>query len=86
MRKRDCLYLHALCVLLRRELEERREFGAAAFESYEDLDIGPAEIHRSKSEHREAVSALLGAIDRALDAGEGATRVEANGRADGEQP
>jgi len=86
MRKRDCLYLHALCALLRLELEGRREFADDAFESYERLDISPTEIHRSKSDHREATRALLAVLDSALDGRGGQTRIEANDGSDGERP
>jgi len=66
MRKRDCLYLHALCALLREEVEKRREFDADAFESYERLEVSPAELHRPKTDHREAVTELLDTMSTAL--------------------
>jgi len=67
MRKRDCLYLHALCVLLRRELEERREYDPDAFDRYDGFAVGPTEIHHSKTHHREAVTELLDALSDPLE-------------------
>jgi len=87
MRKRDCLYLHALCVLLRREAESRRDLGSDAFESYDRLEVGPAEIHRPKADHREAVTELLETMSTALGGDDtGPVQVELDDGTDGERP
>ena len=72
MRKRDCLYLHALCVLVRREVEDRGDLPGDVFEQYEDLDVGPSEIHRPKADHRRALLELLDALAEAVEGGDDA--------------
>lgn len=58
MRKRESLYLHALLALVRREFEYDHDLSAGAFDAYDELDVCPTDIHRSKDAHERAVSAL----------------------------
>jgi hypothetical protein len=67
MRKRDCLYVHALCVLVRRELDRRGDLPEGAFERYERLGVRPTAVHRPKAEHERATFELLDALTDAVD-------------------
>jgi len=83
MRKRESLYLHALCVLLREAVERRRDPPADAFESYDHLDVQPTAVHRTKSAHERAVFALLDDLTAAVETGDAAALpVDADGGRD----
>lgn len=83
MRKRDCLYLHALCVLVRRELEEEATLPEGEFERYEALGVGPSDIHKPKSDHQRALVELLDALERVVDGGVADGSARLRSRADG---
>jgi len=71
MRKQELIHLHALCARLRRHVETRRDVSADAFSRYDDASVGPAEIHRRKVEHHEALVRLLSDLATVVD-GDGA--------------
>lgn len=83
MRKRDCLYVHALCVLVRRELECRGDLPAETFENYEQLDVRPTAVHQPKTEHKRATFELL---DELTDAVDGCTGSVERAAAGGDEP
>lgn len=68
MRKTECIHLHALGVCLREELEESDDVAADHFEAYDDLDVSPCLIHRDKSAHRAAATALIDGAAAAVEA------------------
>lgn len=85
MRKRESLYLHALCVLLREEVEQRCDPPEGAFEAYDDLAVRPTAVHRSKSAHERALFELLPALTEVVYADdEVALQVDADGGRDGQ--
>lgn len=61
MRKRELVHLHALATTLRREVKP----SPGAIAEYDELEIAPTGIHRSKATHRRAVLALFDAVGRA---------------------
>jgi hypothetical protein len=67
MRKTELVHLHALCACLRAELAERRGRRAEAFESYERVGVGPAQIQHSKAAHREAAIELLDCVTERIE-------------------
>jgi len=75
MRKRESLYLHALLALVREEFERNCDLETDGFEDYEELDVAPTGVHRSKDAHERAVFALAPALSElAADATEGTER------------
>lgn len=62
MRKDEAVHLHALLRELRRYLESRGWVDAEAFAAYDELGISPLQVHRSKSEHIEALVVLADAL------------------------
>lgn len=76
MKKRDLIFLHGLLDEVRRFLDEGEGLPDEAFADYEALGVGPASIHRTKDEHREAVMRLgralaaAGEVRRGADGGD----------------
>lgn len=58
MRKVEAVHLHALLDELRGYLEARGKVEREAFTDYDGLGILPLQVHRSKSEHAEALLVL----------------------------
>jgi len=68
MRKQGLVHLHALCTLLREDIQNRDEFETGAFDC-ENQTASPASIHRPKAQHRQAVHELTAEIAATVDPG-----------------
>jgi hypothetical protein len=66
MRKHELVYLHALLLLIRRELSSRADSDSAAFDQYDDLNVRAQMVHTRKEQHRKAIRELLRAIDTVI--------------------
>lgn len=56
MHKEELIQLHELMSEVREYFEESEE--EDVFEGYEELGVGPVDIHQSKSEHKHAIFVL----------------------------
>lgn len=68
MRKHELVYLHALCVEIRRYLEAHGEVPAGAFAAYDAFGISPVMVNRPKADHEAALWRLLAGIRTTLAA------------------
>lgn len=67
IRKQESVHLHALLVETAEYLQADERTAGVDLAEYEALAIGPSSIHRSKSDHTEAILVLAAAIERSLD-------------------
>lgn len=58
MHKDELLQLHSLLCQVRRFFTEAEVPATDAFEEYEDLEVSPQHIHKSKTDHKRAVFLL----------------------------
>jgi len=56
MHKEELIQLHELMSDVKEYFEEKE--GEEVFDEYEDLGVGPVDIHQSKSEHKHAIFVL----------------------------
>lgn len=81
MRKRELVHFHALLDRVRWFVDERGELPEGALDGYDDLDIAPTAVYRSKQSHEDAVVTLTESlanvvgddpdvVERAEDTGE----------------
>ena len=61
MKKQELIHLHGLLAQVRNHYEETQG-GEVDHESYDDLGVRPTSIHKSKTDHKEAVFALADGI------------------------
>lgn len=61
MKKQELIHLHGLLAQVRNHVEEI-EGAPVDEESYDELGVRPTSIHRSKTDHKEAVFALADCI------------------------
>ena len=66
MHKDELLELHEEMVNIRDQFLEFDHIAEADFDSYEQLDVDPSHVHKSKSEHKHAVFVLGNAIAAAM--------------------
>lgn len=66
MHKDDLLELHEQMVIIMENFREREDVDADIFEPYEQLDVDPSHVHKSKSEHKHAVFVLGNALASAM--------------------
>jgi len=66
MHKDELLELHEQMVLIMEYFRERESVDDELFEPYDELDVTPDDIHRSKSEHKHAVFVLGNALANAM--------------------
>ena len=69
MQKQALVHLHALCALLRADLESREEIPSGTFERYDELNVSPSAIYRRKDAHRRANRYLLRGLASAVESG-----------------
>lgn len=60
MKKQELIHLHGLLAEVRKQCEAWNE--NTDLETYESLGVKPTSIHRSKTDHKEAVFALADGI------------------------
>lgn len=58
MHKDELLQLHSLLCQVKRFFEEAEFPGGTAFSEYEELEVSPQHIHKSKTDHKRAVFLL----------------------------
>ncbi|MFB6220727.1 MAG: UPF0058 family protein [Halolamina sp.] len=66
MHKDELLELHEQMVVIMENFREREDVEEGAFEPYEELDVDPSHVHKSKSEHKHAVFVLGNALANAM--------------------
>ena len=82
MHKDELLELHAKMVSIMEHFRGMEDVDASAFDPYDDLDVTPDDVHKSKSEHKHAVFVLGNALasvmaeDEFSDAGRIGKRME----------
>jgi len=62
MHKDELLELHEQMVTIMEYFREREEVDPEVFEPYEQLEVDPSHVHKSKSEHKHAVFVLGNAL------------------------
>jgi hypothetical protein len=58
MHKDELLELHAQMVEIMETFRSMDGVETSAFDAYDELDLGPDDVHKSKSEHKHAVFVL----------------------------
>jgi len=66
MHKDELLELHEQMVVIMENFREREDAEEGTFEPYEELDVDPSHVHKSKSEHKHAVFVLGNALATAM--------------------
>jgi len=66
MHKDELLELHAQLVTIKDYFKENTDSSPEIFEPYEELDVEPDHVHKSKSEHKHAVFVLGNALATAM--------------------
>ena len=66
MHKDELLELHEQMVVIMENFREREDVEPGAFDPYEELDVDPSHVHKSKSEHKHAVFVLGNALANAM--------------------
>ncbi|MFB6097295.1 MAG: UPF0058 family protein [Haloferacaceae archaeon] len=66
MHKEELLELHEQMVTIMDYFRAREGVDASLFEPYEQLDVDPSHVHKSKSEHKHAVFVLGNALANAM--------------------
>ena len=66
MHKDELLELHEQMVIIMESFRERENVDPELFEPYEELDVDPSHVHKSKSEHKHAVFVLGNALANAM--------------------
>ncbi|QLC34388.1 UPF0058 family protein [Halarchaeum sp. CBA1220] len=66
MHKDELLELHEQMVEIKDQFSEYDNVDASVFDTYDELDIDPSHVHKSKSEHKHAVFVLGNALATAM--------------------
>lgn len=66
MRKKEHIHTHALLAEVTRYLIENEAMSAEMLAAYDALGTRPSSIHKSKQDHRKAITVLSGAIESYL--------------------
>ncbi|MFC7045826.1 UPF0058 family protein [Halobacteriaceae archaeon GCM10025711] len=66
MHKDELLELHEQMVIIKDHFKEYDDIDPDLFAAYEQLDVSPSHVHKSKSEHKHAVFVLGNALATAL--------------------
>ncbi|QSG10010.1 UPF0058 family protein [Halapricum desulfuricans] len=66
MHKDELLELHEHMVTIMEYFSEQEHVEQGLFDPYEELDVTPADVHKSKSEHKHAVFVLGNALAKAM--------------------
>lgn len=81
MKKQELIHLHGLLAEVSNQYEAWEEM-TLALEEYEAQGVRPTSIHRSKTDHKDAVFALTHGITDAMAAEETATEERVSAAAD----
>jgi hypothetical protein len=66
MHKDELLELHEQMVTIMEYFRDLEQVDAELFDPYQELDVTPADVHKSKSEHKHAVFVLGNALANAM--------------------
>jgi hypothetical protein len=66
MHKDELLELHEQMVTIKDFFADLEDVDATLFDPYEELDVTPDDVHKSKSEHKHAVFVLGNALATAM--------------------
>ncbi|RLM53653.1 metal-binding protein [Halobellus sp. Atlit-31R] len=66
MHKDELLELHEQMVIIKDNFAAREDVDGSIFDPYENLDVDPSHVHKSKSEHKHAVFVLGNALATAM--------------------
>ena len=66
MHKDELLELHEQMVVIMENFREREDVEPGTFDPYEELEVDPSHVHKSKSEHKHAVFVLGNALASAM--------------------
>jgi hypothetical protein len=66
MHKDELLELHEQMVTIMNYFKNLEHVDESLFEAYDELDVTPADVHMSKSEHKHAVFVLGSALANAM--------------------
>lgn len=66
MHKDELLELHEQMVIIMENFREREDVETGTFDEYDELDVDPSHVHKSKSEHKHAVFVLGNALASAM--------------------
>lgn len=66
MHKDELLELHEQMVTIMEYFSDRPDVDPTLFDQYDQLDVGPNDIHKSKSEHKHAVFVLGNSLANAM--------------------
>ena len=66
MHKDELLELHQQMVVIKEYFENEPDIDQSLFSAYEELDVRPSDVHKSKSEHKHAVFVLGNGLATAL--------------------
>jgi hypothetical protein len=66
MHKDELLELHDQLVTIKEHFKGYEDVDEGIFEAYEQLDVNPSHVHKSKSEHKHAVFVLGNALATAM--------------------
>ncbi|NHX36416.1 MULTISPECIES: UPF0058 family protein [Halolamina] len=66
MHKDELLELHEQMVIIMENFREREDVEPGTFDEYDELDVDPSHVHKSKSEHKHAVFVLGNALASAM--------------------
>lgn len=76
MKKQELIHLHGLLAEVSNHYEVRND-EQINLEEYNSLGIRPTSIHKSKTDHKAAVFALIRGITRSMSSSESAEKVAA---------
>jgi hypothetical protein len=66
MHKDELLELHEQMVIIMENFRDREDVESGIFDEYDQLDVDPSHVHKSKSEHKHAVFVLGNALASAM--------------------
>ncbi|MFB6088071.1 MAG: UPF0058 family protein [Haloarculaceae archaeon] len=66
MHKDELLELHEQMVIIKDYFRQLDEVDEGLFDAYEELDVTPDDVHKSKSEHKHAVFVLGNSLANAM--------------------
>ena len=66
MHKDELLELHEQMVIIMENFRDREDVEEGTFDEYDELDVDPSHVHKSKSEHKHAVFVLGNALASAM--------------------
>ena len=66
MHKDELLELHEQMVIIMENFRDREDVEPGTFDEYDELDVDPSHVHKSKSEHKHAVFVLGNALANAM--------------------